>query len=68
MHIPVETKWGKASIRCNDGTKRPVEPGVLPLADGVPSRMGKLRAAGNAIVPQVAAEVIKIYKDMIYER
>lgn len=28
---------------------RPVEPGTFPLAHGVPSRMGKLRAYGNAL-------------------
>jgi len=30
-----------------------------PLATNVPGRAGRLRAYGNAIVPQVAAEFIK---------
>jgi len=38
---------------------RPVEPGTLPLADGITNRVGRLRAYGNAIVPQVAAAFIK---------
>jgi DNA (cytosine-5)-methyltransferase 1 len=33
------------------------------LAHNVPARVGKLRALGNAIVPQVAAEVIGAYLD-----
>lgn len=37
---------------------RPVEPGSFPLAHGLPARVGKLRAYGNAIVPQVAAAFI----------
>jgi hypothetical protein len=31
------------------------------LADGIPNRVGILRGAGNAIVPQAAAEIIKAY-------
>ena len=37
-------------------TSRNPEP--IPSEDGLPSRMGVLRAYGNAIVPQVAAEFI----------
>ncbi len=43
-------------IPCGDGKARRVEPGTFPLAHGIPARVGKLRAYGNAIVPQVAAE------------
>lgn len=45
-----------------DGDAEEVE--MIPLlAHGVPARVGKLRAFGNAIVPQVAAEVIGAYLD-----
>ena len=43
------------------GQSRRVEPGAFPLAHGIPNRVGKLRAYGNAIVPQVAAEFITAY-------
>ena len=42
-------------IKCSDGKARPTQPGLFPLAHGIPNRMGRLRAYGNAIVPQVAA-------------
>lgn len=47
-------------IQCADGKARQIEPGIEPLAYGVSARMGRLRAYGNAIVPQVAAEVLKV--------
>lgn len=58
------TFWdGATETYCRDGKYRPIptERSLFPLADGVPNRMGILRGAGNAIVPQVAAEVIKAF-------
>jgi DNA (cytosine-5)-methyltransferase 1 len=52
--------WSGADwLPCRDGKSRPVEPGIQPLAHGVSARVGKLRAAGNAIVPQVAAAFVR---------
>jgi DNA (cytosine-5)-methyltransferase 1 len=48
-------------LPCRDGKARPVEPGTFPLAHGIPARVGRLRAYGNAIVPQVAAAFIEAY-------
>lgn len=45
-------------IPCADGKARRIEPGTFPLAHGVPARMGKLRAYGNAISPEVAQAFI----------
>ena len=46
-------------LLCKDEKWRPVESGTSPLADGISVRVGRLRGYGNAIVPQVAAEVIR---------
>jgi hypothetical protein len=55
--------WGDAEwIRCLDGKARPVEPGTSPLAHGSSSRMGRLRAYGNAINAEVAAGFIRAYR------
>ena len=48
-------------LPCRDGKARPVEPGTFPLAHGVSARVGRLRAYGNAIVPQVAKTFIEAY-------
>ena len=50
-------------IPCADGKTRVTQPGLRPLADGVPNRVGRLRAFGNAIVPPLAAEFIRAYMD-----
>jgi DNA (cytosine-5)-methyltransferase 1 len=41
------------------GAYWPTEPNVGRVAHGVPNRVAKLRGLGNAIVPQVAAEIIR---------
>ena len=52
--------WRDADwLPCDDGKARPVEPGTFPLAHGIPNRVGRVRAYGNAIVPQVAATFIR---------
>lgn len=53
-------------VYCRDGKARqiPIEPALFPLANGIPNRVGILRGAGNAIVPQVAAEVIGSYMEV----
>ena len=50
-------------LPCRDGKWRPTQPGIQPLAHGVPARVGKLRAAGNAIVPEIAMEFVKVFLD-----
>lgn len=52
--------WSDAEwIYCRDGKWRPIEPGTFPLAHGAAARVGRLRAYGNAIVPQVAAAFLR---------
>ncbi len=46
-------------LPCRDGKYRPTKLGVFPLAHGVSGRVSRLRAIGNAIVPEVAAEFIR---------
>jgi DNA (cytosine-5)-methyltransferase 1 len=61
--------WSNADwIPCRDGKARPVGPGTFPLAHGVSARVGRLRAYGNAIVSQVAAEVLIATNDLIANR
>lgn len=60
-----EPNWrGAEWYRCKDGKYRAIESGIQPLAHGVSGRVGLLRGYGNAIVPQVAAEVIKAYREL----
>lgn len=61
---PVNGHWSNADwLFCRDGKWRAVEPSTFPLANGAPSRVGRLRAYGNAIVAQAAEEVIRAYME-----
>jgi len=52
--------WSRYVIACDDaGDARRIEPGLVPLAHGIPARVVRVRGYGNAIVPQVAAAFIK---------
>lgn len=59
---PLHSFWRDADwLGCTDGKWRPVEPGTFPLAHGVPGRVGRLRAYGNAINPYQAAEFVAAF-------
>ena len=56
--------WSDSTVvHCRDGKGRPIptEPALFPLAHGVSNRVGILRGAGNSIVPQAGAEIIKAF-------
>jgi DNA (cytosine-5)-methyltransferase 1 len=54
-------------LYCRDGKWRPVEPGTFPLAYGLASRMGRLRAYGNSLDARQATGFIRAYmeRDMV---
>lgn len=66
---PVNGFWSDADwLRCRDERWRPVEPGTFPLAPSDPSRLGRLRAYGNAINLEVATEFIRSHRDTLAYR
>lgn len=61
---PTNGFWRAADwLGCTDGKWRPVEPGTFPLAHGATSRVGRLRAYGNAINAQAAQAFIGSYAE-----
>lgn len=57
---PTNGLWADADwLFCRDGKWRPVEPGTFPLAHGASSRVGRLRAYGNAINAKAAQAFIE---------
>jgi DNA (cytosine-5)-methyltransferase 1 len=62
----VEGFWDQFDLAyLTDSTVRRIEPGSFPLAHGIPNRVGRIRAYGGAIVPQVAAEFVAAYMESI---
>lgn len=56
--------WRDADwLGCRDGKWRPVESGTFPLAHEPAARVGRLRAYGNAIVAELATQVILAFRD-----
>lgn len=47
-----------------DGKYWRIEPGTFPVAPRVPETMDLLRAFGNAVNPELAAEVVRAYMDV----
>lgn len=57
---PTNGFWGAADwLLCRDGKWRPVEPSTFPLAHGATTRVGRLRAYGNAINAEAARVFIE---------
>ena len=55
---------GRQYVECPDGKWRALPPpGVRWLGNGIPARVAKLRAFGNAIDPRPAAEFITAYAE-----
>ena len=62
------TYWSDAEwIICHDGKARRAQPGLRLLVDGIPGRVDLWRIGGNAIVPEVAAQVIAALMDVLPE-
>jgi DNA (cytosine-5)-methyltransferase 1 len=57
---PTNGFWADADwLFCRDEKWRPVESGTFPLSDGNASRVGRLRAYGNAINAEAATVFIQ---------
>lgn len=63
---PTNGLWRDADwLLCRDGKWRPVEPGTSPLAHGATSRVGRLRAYGNAINAEAARVFITAFGEAL---
>jgi DNA (cytosine-5)-methyltransferase 1 len=62
-HAPMLGRDAADWLYCRDDKWRPVEPGTFPLADAAASRVGRLRAYGNALDAQTATQFVAAVMD-----
>lgn len=62
-HAPMLGRDAADWLYCRDGKWRPVEPGTFPLADAAASRVGRLRAYGNALDAETATQFVAAVMD-----
>lgn len=62
-HAPMLGRNAADWLYCRDGKWRPVEPGTFPLADAAASRVGRLRAYGNALDAETATQFVAAVMD-----
>jgi DNA (cytosine-5)-methyltransferase 1 len=56
---------GARWIDCGAGIKRPIGPGLEPVAHEDPRTMGRLRAYGNALDAETAAEFAAVVREIV---
>lgn len=58
---PEQSTWARGvAVRGRDGNQRIIEPGIFPLANGDSTRVGRVRAYGNALNAEQARIWIEI--------
>lgn len=67
--IDIDARWLAVDwLLCRNPTGepswRPVEPGTFPLAHGVATRVGKLRAYGNGLDAETATQFCQVVKEI----
>lgn len=63
-HAPMLGRDAVDWLFCRDGKWRPVEPGTFPLVNETSSRMGRLRAYGNALDAETATNFCAVVKEI----
>ena len=64
-HAPLLGRDAADWLFCRDGKWRPVGPGTFPLAYATPSRVGRLRAYGNALDAETATAFCAAVREVI---
>jgi DNA (cytosine-5)-methyltransferase 1 len=59
--------WSSFGVVPYAGKKSRIQPGVLPLVDGVSARVVRLRGYGDAINPRLAAEFVSAFVEAMRE-